>query len=145
LDKSKPITAAVEKLPKDAPAEVEFQQALTLGRERDPSIRLLAGIAERHPDDRWFRLAVMTAAADNPLGLFQAVHDFGKGELLGQIGTLIGTRHDAKEVASLLAGIGRVPQPEIALAGLAKGLRLAAVTELQVPGAEASLTRYLES
>ena len=35
--------------------------------------------------------------------------------------------------------------PEVGLAGLAKGLRLAAVTELQVPGAEASLARYLQS
>jgi len=145
LDKSKTVAAAVEKLPKDAAPEVQFQEALTLGREHDPPVRLLAAIAERHTDDRWFRLAVLASAADNPLGLFQAVHDFGKGELLGQIGGLIGTRHDVREVSAFLGGLSRVPEPEIALAGLAKGLRLAAVTDLQVPGAETSLARYLES
>jgi putative heme-binding domain-containing protein len=145
LDKSKAIAAAVEKAPKDEPAEVQFQQALTLGREHDPPVRVLADIVERHPDERWFRLAVLSAAADKPLGLFQAVHDFGKGELLAQIATLIGTRHDPKEVATFLAGISRTPIPDVGLAGLAKGLRLAAVTELQVPGAEASLARYLQS
>jgi putative membrane-bound dehydrogenase-like protein len=145
LAKSKTIAAAVEKLPKDTPPEVEFQQALSLGREPEAPVKVLAAIAERHADDRWFRLAVLASAADNPSGLFQAVHDFGKGELLAQIGTLIGTRHDAREMSAFLAGVGRVPKPEIALAGLAKGLRLASVTELQVPGAEASLARYLES
>jgi putative membrane-bound dehydrogenase-like protein len=145
LDKSKAITSAVERLDKDAPPEVEFQQALTLGREHQAPVRLLATIAEKHPDDRWFRLAVLSAAIENPAGLFHAMHDFGKGEMLRQIGGQIGMRHDPKEVAAFLGGIGRVPTPEIALAGLARGLRLAAVTELQVPGAEAALTRYLES
>jgi putative membrane-bound dehydrogenase-like protein len=145
LDKSKPIAAAAEKMPKDAPAEVEFQQALTLGREHEPPLRLLAGIADRHPDDRWFRLAVLSGTADNPAGLFQAVHNFGKGDLLRQIATLVGIRHETKEVAAFLGGIGHVPNPDIALAGLARGLQLASVTELQVPGAEAALGRYLES
>src|SRR5262249_18291071 len=43
-----------------------------------------------------------------------------------------------------LSAMGRAPHPEMSMAGLAKGLRLAAVSELQVPGAEASLSRYLE-
>jgi hypothetical protein len=71
--------------------------------------------------------------------------DFGSGEFLGQLASLIGIKHDTNEVARFLAGLGHAKTPQAGLAGLARGMRLAEVSKLRVPGADAILTRYLQT
>jgi putative membrane-bound dehydrogenase-like protein len=130
------------KLVKDPDDRVQFQLALSIG----PNPRILGEILDHHPDDRWFRLAALSSVPSNPLELFQQIHNFGeKPDLLMQLGSQIGTRHEPKELATFLGTIGRTPKPQAALAGLARGLQLAGVTQLKVPGAEAALSKYLQA
>ena len=129
------------KLVKDPDDRVQFQLALSIGNNP----KILAEILEHHPDDRWFRLAALSSVPSNSYDLFQALHKFGqKPDLLSQLGTQIGMKHDPKELASFLNGIGRTQNPQAALAGLARGLRLSGVSQLKIPGAEAALSRYLQ-
>jgi putative heme-binding domain-containing protein len=71
--------------------------------------------------------------------------DFGTGEVLDQLASLIGIKHDPNEVARFLSGLGHAKTPEAGLAGLARGMSVAGVSELRVPGADATLNRYLQS
>ena len=129
------------KLIKDPDDRVQFQLALSIGNNP----KILSEILERHPDDRWFRLAALSSAGSNALELFQAIHNFGnKPELLTQLGSQIGVKHEPKEVALFLNAVGRTPDPQAALAGLARGLQLAGVMQLKVAGAESALARYLQ-
>src|SRR5262249_35439419 len=116
--------------------------------DRKRAVTSLAAIAGPRQADRWFRLAVLSSVANNPLDLFQAMaalHQPAGGEMLGQLAGLIGTKHDPGEVAGFLAAVAREPKPDVALSGLAHGMQLAGVSELRVPGADGLLARYLES
>jgi putative membrane-bound dehydrogenase-like protein len=150
LGKSAAVTSAVLAMTKDPEPRVQFQLALSLGDLDDPrSLQALSDIAASHQDDGWFRLAVLSATSNRASEMFQAMlnrhQDFGEGELLDQLGSLIGIKHDPKEVSQFLAGLSRVKAPDAGLAGLARGMGVAGVSELQVPGADSALSRYLES
>jgi hypothetical protein len=71
--------------------------------------------------------------------------DFGSGEFLGQLASLIGIKHNPNEVARFLAGLGHAKTPEAGLAGLARSMRVAEVNALRVPGADAALIRDLQN
>jgi putative heme-binding domain-containing protein len=71
--------------------------------------------------------------------------DFGSGEVLGQLASLIGIKHDPGEIARLLSGLHQAKAPQAGLAGLARGMQMAHVSELKVPGADAALSGYLQN
>src|SRR5262249_5793132 len=113
------------------------------------SLNALVEIIGSRQDQRWFRSAVLSSASSHAAEMFEAMigrkQDFGKGEFLGQLGSLIGIKHDPNEVTRFLAGLGPVKASEAVLAGLARGLRRAGVSELLVPGADVVLARYLQN
>ena len=150
LGKSPVVTNAALGMTKDADARVAFQLALSLGDLQDPrSLNALVDIIGPRLQEQWFRLAVLSSASNRASEMFAAMlgrrQDFGSGEFLGQLASLIGIKHDPKQVAQFLAGLGHVKMPEAGLAGLARGLRLAEVSKLRVPGADVVLTRYLQT
>jgi putative membrane-bound dehydrogenase-like protein len=150
LGKSSAVTNAVLGMAKDPDERVEFQLALSLGELQDPrSLQALAEIIGSHEQDRWFRLAVLSSTSNRAAEMFQAVlsrhQDLGTGEVLDQLGSLIGIKHDPNEVARFLSGLSSLKHPEAGLAGLARGMGVAGVSELRVGGADAALNRYLQS
>jgi putative heme-binding domain-containing protein len=150
LGNSAAVTNAVLAMTKDPEPRVEFQLALSLGEFQDPrTLPLLAEIIGSHQQDRWFRLAVLSAASNRASEMFEAMlrrnQDFGSGEVLDQLASLIGIKHDPGEVSRLVAGLSHAKAPQAGLAGLARGMSVAGVSELKVPGADTSLGRYLES
>ena len=102
-----------------------------------------------HEEDRWFRLAVLSSTSNRAAEMFETMvgrhQDFGTGEVLDQLASLIGIKHDPNEVARFLAGLGHAKTPEAGLGGLARSMSVADVRELRIPGAEATLDRYLQS
>ena len=78
--------------------------ALSLGDLHDPrSLNALAEIIGSRQQEQWFRLAVLSSASNHAAEMFEAMlggrQDFGSGEFLGQLASLIGIKHDPKEVA----------------------------------------------
>jgi putative membrane-bound dehydrogenase-like protein len=141
LEKSPAVQSALAKMTRDPEARVQFQLALSL-----PRVSALAEIAAQHQQDRWFRLAVLSSASNNAFELFQAMGPrLTDPDFLTQLASLVGARRNEGEISRFLAAIGKTVTPEAALSGLARGLRLAGVNELKVPGADTLLARYLES
>ncbi|HXB73112.1 MAG TPA: PVC-type heme-binding CxxCH protein [Candidatus Acidoferrales bacterium] len=150
LGKSPAVTNAALGMIRDPDARVEFQLALSLGEFQDPrTLPALAEIIGSHQEDRWFRLAVLSSASNRAAEMFETMvgrhQDFGTGEILDQLASLIGIKHDPNEVARFLASLGHAKTPEAGLAGLARGMSVAGVSELRVPGADATLNGYLQS
>ena len=147
LAKSPPVAEAVLGLARDPEARVHFQLALTLGRlEGRRALEVLADLGLARGGEQWFRAAVLAAAARSPSAFFELLVSKGDpaSELLRGLAALIGSRHDAGEVARLLAALPRVKQPEACLAGLARGFKLAGVSGLKAPGAEVALRPFLD-
>ncbi|MGH9661824.1 MAG: DUF7133 domain-containing protein, partial [Bryobacteraceae bacterium] len=120
----------------DPDPRVQFQLAFTLGEVRDARVpALLGAIAARHGADRWFRLAILTSVANDPLPLVTRLpHD---SPVLPQLAALVGARRQPAEITALL---GRI-RSNAALDGLARGLRLVGARSLAVP--ESALTPHL--
>src|SRR5207249_4276775 len=66
-------------------------------------------------------------------------------DLLSQLGSLIGGKHNAGEIGRFLKALGTQASPDAGLKGLARGLKLAGVKNLSIPDAGASLSRFLQS
>jgi putative membrane-bound dehydrogenase-like protein len=150
LTASSAVTTAALSMIRDSAPRVAFQLALSLGELQDVrALKALAEIIQPRQQDPWFRSAVLSAASNRAAELFaimSAAHqDFGSGEFLRQIASLIGVKHDPREVSTLLTGLNHAKTPQAGLAGLARGLAMAEVTELRVPGADAALAIYLRS
>src|SRR4030095_13080250 len=64
-------------------------------------------------------------------------------EMLAQLGSLIGGKHDRGEISRFLNVLPGREEPEGGLTGLAKGLHLSSARNLQVLGAEAALSSFL--
>src|SRR6266851_1565913 len=102
----------------------------------------IAGGASDHPlSDQWFRIAILSSAADRPFQLFERLpardRRWQEPAFLTQLAALIGARHDRPEMAALASALPRLDHPEAGLTGLARGLKLAAVRNLEAPEAEA--------
>ena len=150
LGKSAAITTAALGMTGDPEPRVVFQLALSLGELQDSrALNALAEIAGPRQQERWFRLAVLSSVSNHAAEMFEAMaarrQDFGGGEFLNQLASLIGIKHDSSEVARSLAGLAHVKNPEAGLAGLARGLRVAEVSELRVPGADTAIGSYLRN
>lgn len=145
---SLPIRDAVLSLTKDQDVRVQFQLALTLGNMKDPrAFDSLVAMAAERSSDQWFRLAILSSVADSAAQFFQALRakhsTFENKEMLAQLGSLIGAKHDGAEVASFIKGLNGLKEPEAGLNGVAKGLNLANVKNLSGAGVEAALLPFL--
>jgi putative heme-binding domain-containing protein len=150
LPKSKRMADAVMAMTGDGDTRVQFQLAFTLGQLKDQrALNALADLAMNHSDDQWFRLAILSSAADQSSQFFHLLRaknpSFENKEMFAQLAALMGAKHNANELAKFLGALAGLKQPEAAMAGLTKGLRLANVSKLQVAGAEASLLTFLNS
>lgn len=131
---SKAILAVAE----DADDRVCFQCALVLGDiKSEAALRPLRGIAERHADDPWFRLAILSGLGERPLPFLEMLladrpqwlltPTADQNLLLSQVAALVGARQRDDEVGALLKLA--LAQPVAArpgalglLAGLGEGL-----------------------
>ncbi len=150
LPKSRRMADAVMAMTGDGDARVQFQLAFTLGQLKVPrALNALADLAVTRSDDQWFRLAILSSAADQSSQFFHLLRaknpSFENKEMFAQLAALIGAEHDERELSKFLGALAGLKQPEAAMAGLTKGLRLANVSKLQVAGAEASLLPFLNS
>jgi putative heme-binding domain-containing protein len=141
---------AVMAMTGDGDTRVQFQLAFTLGQLKDQrALNALADLAMNRSDDQWFRLAILSSAADQSSQFFHLLRaknpSFENKEMFAQLAALIGAKHDERELAKFLGALAGLKQPEAAMAGLTKGLKLASVSKLQVAGAEASLLPFLNS
>jgi len=148
FSKSKAIQDAVLIISGDTDARVQFQTALTLGEIKDDrALGALADLALKHGENQWFRLAVLSSVNDSASQFFTLLHKknpaFDNEPLFAQLASLIGGKHDAKELAELLKLIPGLKKPESALAGLSKGLKLADIKNLRVANAESVLSSLL--
>src|SRR5205814_284460 len=116
LPQHKAIAEAVPALQSDPDARVRFQLALTLGRVEGQraldtlAALAIAGGASDHPlSDQWFRIAILSSAADRPFQLFERLPArdgrWQEPAFLTQLAALIGARHDRRDMAALVAGL----------------------------------------
>jgi putative membrane-bound dehydrogenase-like protein len=142
------IVSAILSLKDDKDTRVQFQLALTLGNLKDTrAFDALVTMASERSNDQWFRLAILSSVADSAAQFFTALRaknpNFENKEMLAQLGSLIGAKHDGAEMTSFLKGLSGLKEPEAGLNGLAKGLNLANVKNLPGAGIEAALLPFL--
>ncbi len=142
------VTRAALALKSDPDVRVQYQLAFSLGVLHDArSLEALADIAAAHAADAWFRTAVLASAHDATARFLPLViarkQAWESAAFVRQLGALIGAKHNPAEVSKFLAALST--QAEAGLAGLAHGFKVANVSGLPVPGAEAALSRFASS
>ena len=155
LGKRPEITQKILQMIGDGHPRVRLQLALTLGQSQDPpAVRALAGLAARGGADRWVRAAILSSAAESADALLDAIvrqaDDPRQARLLVHpLASVVGARHNGREIGNLLATIGR-PQGQVpsrlqisCLQGLIEGLQRGKPRALNSPAAELGLRRLL--
>lgn len=147
------LAAARDEVPR-----VALQAALTLGNSPRSSrvIDALAGLLERHPDDAWFRMAVLSTPPEfaAPLldrlltrsGLFDAVSAGRRALLRSLARTVSASRRpaDLERLADWLDGRLRRPEWQVSvLRGMAEGLALRKGSRLKAAGVSRTLVSLL--
>ncbi|HUS08335.1 MAG TPA: PVC-type heme-binding CxxCH protein [Bryobacteraceae bacterium] len=150
LAQSKPLSAAVLQMTGDSDSQVQFQAALTAGELKDRRILpALAELAHQRSADPWFRVAILSSAADMASPFFHALLAKGDGwtdpEILVDLSALIGARQNKGEISQWFSALPKLSDPAKFLTGLTRGLKLANTRNLMVPGAEQALMRLLVS
>jgi putative membrane-bound dehydrogenase-like protein len=150
LGASKPLTSAALAMADDPDPHVQFQAALTIGNLKDSRTQgVLAQLAHERSSDHWFRVAILSSVADSASPFFHAVLAKGESwtdpELLAELSALIGSRASKTELSQWFAALPKLSQPDKALAGLTRGLKLVSARNLQAPGAEQALMKLLAS
>ncbi len=147
---SKEIARALLAMTSDPDSRVQLQLAFTLGQMSGAGVTDgLAKLASQHDGDRWFRVAVLSSVRDSAAQLLDVLmakkQSLNDREFVSQLAALIGAKHNPADIAHFLSALPRLKQPDAALSGLSRGLRLAGIKTIQVPGAEGLLARYLNS
>jgi HEAT repeat protein len=147
------VIHAVLALRNDAEPRVLYQLAFTLGESKDPRALLaLTELARDHGGEAWFRVAILSALNETASEFFHLYLSRNQFQLnptfLDQLAGLIGAKHDANEIRRFLtvedALLPQHPNEGAAgLFGLARGLQLAGVHDLAIPGAEGRLADFL--
>jgi putative membrane-bound dehydrogenase-like protein len=150
LPKSNLMSEAVLGITSDPDPRVQFQLAFTLGKLNGRrQMNALATIAAQHASDPWFRVAILSSVYDSPAQFFQLLlakkQCLDNVDFISQLASLIGAKHDPGEIGHFLRSLLNLKQPEASLSGLAKGMKLAGVKNLRVPGAEDILRKFLNS
>jgi len=150
LPESRIVADALLAMANDPDPRAQLQLAFTLGQLKDArAMDALAEMAARQSENQWFRLAILSSVADRSSQFFHLLRakdaSFENKEMFSQLAALIGAKHDAAELSKFLGSLSGLKQPETALAGLNKGLKLANAGKLRIAGAEASLLPFLNS
>jgi putative membrane-bound dehydrogenase-like protein len=150
LNRSKPLAGAVLSMVNDPDLHVQFQTSLSLGELKDSrALTALEEMAHNRSSDSWFRVAILSSVADSASPFFHAV--LAKGEswtdpqLLVQLSALIGARQNKSELSQWFAALPKLSQPDKALEGLTRGLRMTSARNLKTPGAEQAVMKVLAS
>jgi len=150
LETSEALKNAVLVMTRDPEPRVQFQLAMTLGNSKDRrALAALVDLALQRAADPWFRAAILSSVAESASEFFDRLRakrpSLEDPDLLTQLGSLIGGKHDASEIGRFLKALGSQANPDAGLKGLARGLKLAGIKNLKVPDAETSLSRFLKS
>lgn len=150
LQTSDAIRNAVFAMTRDPEPRVQFQLAMTLGSSKDRrALATLVDLTLQQQTDPWFRTAILSSVAESASEFFDRLRaknpSLDNADLLNQLGSLIGGKHDAGEISRFLEALNAQTKPDAGLKGLARGLKLAGVKKLGVPNAEVSLSRFLKS
>ncbi len=150
IPSSRMVAQALLAMTSDPDPRVQFQLAFTLGQMSDERVTgALVELATRHAGDRWFRIAVLSSVHDSEVQFLDRLSSKKKladqPELLSQLASAVGAKHDPGEITHLLGTLPKLKQPDAGLSGLARGFQLAGVKALRIPGAEALLIRFLKS
>jgi putative heme-binding domain-containing protein len=150
LEGSEALKSAVFAMTRDPESRVQFQLAMTLGNSKDRrALAALVDLALRRAADPWFRTAILSSVAESASEFFDRLRakrpSLEDPDLLAQLGSLIGGKHDGSEISRFLKALGTQANPDAGLKGLGRGLKLAGVKNLSVPDAEASLSQFLKS
>src|SRR4030095_14051819 len=94
----------------------------------------LVNLAVQRGDDQWFRLAILSSAADAASQFYALLRtkqpDWENAEMIAQLAALIGAKHETGELSRFLASLNQLKQPAAALTGLAKSIQLAGGKQL---------------
>ncbi|HEX2523521.1 MAG TPA: HEAT repeat domain-containing protein, partial [Terriglobia bacterium] len=150
LEASESLKSTVFGMTRDQEPRVQFQLAMTLGNSKDRrALTALVALMSQRATDPWFRTAILSSVAESASEFFERLRakrpSLDNPELLTQLGSLIGGKHDAGEVSRFLKALATQSNPHAGLQGLARGLKLAGVKNLPVPGAESSLSVFLKN
>ena len=147
------VVSAALALKSDANPRVLFQLSFTLGQLKDTrALIALTELARDRGGDPWFRVAILSSLNDTASEFFHLYLSRNKFQLnpvfLNELSSLIGAKHDPAEVRRFLA-VEEVLVPQhphegaAGLFGLAKGLALAGVHDLEVENSEPKLAGFL--
>ncbi|MBK5293557.1 MAG: c-type cytochrome [Acidobacteriia bacterium] len=148
LPHSEKMEAALLARRNDEDPRVRLQLAFTLGNFHSTAARnALAGLALSNSSGPsmgpWMRTAILSSVSDAPAAFLVTLRQKSKtgldGNLVNGLGSLIGARLQPAEIQTFLQTAAGEKDPGPALAGLAKGLRMAGARNLKIPAAEASL------
>jgi putative membrane-bound dehydrogenase-like protein len=150
LETSEAVKNAVFAMSRDAEPRVQFQLAFTLGNSKDKrALAALVDLTLQRAADPWFRAAILSSVAESASDFLDRLRakepSMDNPELLSQLGSLIGGKHDAGEISRFLKALATFARPDAGLKGLARGLKLAGAKHLSVPDAEMSLSKFLKS
>jgi len=150
LETSEALRNTVFAMSHDPEHRVQFQLAMTLGSSKDRrALATLVDLALQRAADPWFRTAILSSVAESASDFLDRLRakrpSLDNPDLLNQLGSLIGGKHDAGEIGRFLKVLGTQASPDAGLKGLARGLKLAGVKHLSVPDAEASLSKFFKS
>jgi putative membrane-bound dehydrogenase-like protein len=149
LETSEALRNTVLAMSRDVEPRVQFQLALTLGNMKDRrALAALVDLTLQRASDPWFRTAILGAVAESAFEFFdrlRAKQPSLDPSLLSQLGSLIGGKHNTVEISRFLKALGTQANPDAGLKGLARGMKLAGVKNLDVPDAETSLSKFLKS
>ena len=149
LEKSEAVKNAVFAMTRDPEPRIQFQLAMTLGTSKDRrALAALVDLALQRAADSWFRTAILSSVADSASEFFDRLRakrpSLENPDLLSQLGSLIGGKHDAGEISRFLKALGHPDESRCRSEGVGRGLKLAGVKNLIVPDAEASLSTVSE-
>ena len=147
----------------DPDPAVQFQLGLTLSLRQDDlparqTFRTLQQIALGHLEDPWFRIAVLTSAADNAVGWFRTMlrspgfggtPSEGKKDFLRRAAAIVGARHRDTKITDVLAmvrsgrGTSSAWWQTAGLEGLGKGLSQGSGGRIRLPRGQSALVSLL--
>lgn len=131
----------------DGDVRVRYQAAYSLGAlEGSAALGGLAELIVKEGGDRWFRVAVLTSVAARPLPFVNAMAARGYGwenaDFAGGLGQVVGARGMKQEIDAYLGAAGR---RGAALAGVARGMKMAGVRGISSAVAERVIGEALRS
>src|SRR5262245_44740733 len=110
------VKNAVFAMSRDPEPRVQFQLALTLGNSQDRrALAMLADLALERSADSWFRVAILGSVAESAYSFFEQLRakrpSLDNPDLLSQVASLIGGKHDNVEIGQFLRALATQANP----------------------------------